>query len=100
LSKAGIHAKHLVAFSRTWQQLQIIVAVPRLCAQLVGNEIVLPTGANVWSDTEIQIPSAAKLSYKNVLTGETVHAQTSGEGASLDVASVLRSFPVALLIGV
>lgn len=98
LSVSGPHAKHVVAFSRSWAQSRIIVVVPRLSAQVSKNEMRLPVSANIWDNTAIHVPGATGLSFQNAFTGESLQAQNSGEEASLEVASILRSFPVALLV--
>ncbi len=94
LQVSGDRARHLLAFARLHKNEVAVVAVPRLCAQLLGGEQRLPVGAGVWGDTCIDLPNDVN-SLRNVFTGESV--KLSGDTPSLPVASLFATFPVALL---
>jgi (1->4)-alpha-D-glucan 1-alpha-D-glucosylmutase len=94
----GRAANHLCAFVRQWEQQVAIVAVPRLCATLLGDKKQSPVGAEVWGQTYLEIPSEIECSaFQNILTGETVQVQNHEEHRILPAAAVLGNFPVALL---
>ena len=93
LTIAGDRAKHLVAFARHYDSQTLIVVAPRLCAQLLAGETRMPTGEEVWRDTQIHISSAA-LRLRSLFTGE----QFQVEGGGLSAKNLFQHFPVALLL--
>lgn len=99
LGVSGERAGHLVAFARRRGEQVAITAVPRLCANLMGDEGPLLPTPERWSDTTVVLPEGlAGTSYLNVLTGKEEKLEMRDEGASLPVADLLRAFPVALLV--
>jgi (1->4)-alpha-D-glucan 1-alpha-D-glucosylmutase len=74
----GRRRRHVVAFERRGPDGAAVTLVPRLVLQL---------GAT-WDDTEVALPYAE---WRNVFTGER-HA------GRVPVATLLRGFPVALLV--
>jgi (1->4)-alpha-D-glucan 1-alpha-D-glucosylmutase len=98
VSASGSHAKHVIAYARSWQDSRMIVVVPRLCVQLLRNHLQLPTGAGVWGDTAIEVPDEAQVSFQHVFTGEELPVRTCNGHTRLELAAVLGSFPLALLI--
>jgi maltooligosyltrehalose synthase len=57
-----------------------------------------PFGERTWLDTAVRLPEGAPDSWRDVLSGERVTNQVSGDGRpELRVSEVLRRFPVALL---
>lgn len=99
LQVRGEKAKHLLAFARCHAGRMAIVVVPRLCAQLLGENGVSPADPSVWNDTLIEIPVAGSGALQNIFTRETLTIAKSGEATWLPVANVLKKFPVGLLIG-
>jgi (1->4)-alpha-D-glucan 1-alpha-D-glucosylmutase len=93
LESTGAKSAHVFAFLRASGGRVALLVVPRLVVQLSGGREVAPLGADIWQDTALQLPDehAGRL-WQNVFTGETQ------QGKSLPVASVLSSFPVALLV--
>lgn len=89
LQVIGQHAKNVVAFARRYQDRAVMVAVPRLCAQLTNGEMRLPCGPEVWQDTRIQV-SEKKL--RNVFTGQMVETP----GNEVPLSWILGEFPVGL----
>ncbi|HZP63908.1 MAG TPA: malto-oligosyltrehalose synthase, partial [Terriglobales bacterium] len=92
LTVTGEKAAHVVAFARKQDEDVVVVAVPRLCAQLLGEEGHAPLGNEVWDGTRIELPFAVA-ELRNEFTGEMVRP----DSGSLPVASLLKDFPVALL---
>jgi hypothetical protein len=55
----------------------------------------------VWQDTVVRIPdSFAEGGLRNVITGGWPSIDRSASGATLAVGDVLRTCPVAVLVGV
>ena len=98
LETTGSRKDHLCAFARQTDEHCFIVVVPRLSAQLTEFSGKPPLGPNVWSDTWLPLPGMLSRGwYRNVLTGEMLPVEPHTAGDGLNVGTVLRSFPVALL---
>src|SRR5581483_10056886 len=82
LTVTGEKAAHVVAFARKQDEDVVVVAVPRLCAQLLGEEGHAPLGNEVWDGTRIELPFAVA-ELRNEFTGEMVRP----DSGSLPVAS-------------
>ena len=94
----GMKKHHLCAFARCHHNQTTITVVPRLVAGLLTDRTAPPVGSDVWADTRIIVPPEVPArSYRNLFTGETLSADTSGGDANLSAAKVLGDFPVALL---
>jgi len=96
----GQTANNVVAFARKRENSNVIVAVPRLCARQLGGELAQPTGANLWHDTAIEVPTQSRARFRNIFTGELLTPENSNGTVALKVSSVLGNFPVALLAAV
>jgi (1->4)-alpha-D-glucan 1-alpha-D-glucosylmutase len=95
LEPRGVRAGHLFCFARVGDGAAAVIAVPRLIATLSRAGDRPPVGPEVWGDTFIVLPpELARRPWTNVLTGEKLESPTDG---GLPAASVLGSFPVALL---
>jgi (1->4)-alpha-D-glucan 1-alpha-D-glucosylmutase len=98
LDADGTAADHIVAFARRLEDEEVIVAVPRLVAGLVGRDLRDPIGEEIWSRSRLLLPeSEPGRSYRNVLTGEVIAAGSAEQGAALQMAEVFAHLPVALL---
>jgi (1->4)-alpha-D-glucan 1-alpha-D-glucosylmutase len=98
LTVSGPRAAHVLAFLRTLGQSSILVVAPRLCARLLNNEPMIPSGAEIWGDTVIRISEAPEQEFCNIFTGEPARFEQSGDGtAVLPLAAVFGTFPVAIL---
>jgi len=94
LETAGSHAHRLCAFARVDGAAASITIAPRLVAGLPTGA-ALPVGSGAWGDTRVTLPQRLARRYRNIFTGE----EHAGEGATtLDVATVLAHFPVAILM--
>jgi (1->4)-alpha-D-glucan 1-alpha-D-glucosylmutase len=87
----GAHAASMCAFARRRGDVEIACIVPRLWQAMVGDTPRWPLGAELWKDTRVAIPGAAR-AWRNVLTGEAFDAVRE-----LPLGSVLSTFPVAVL---
>ena len=76
----------------------MIVAVPRLCATLLGEDFDSPCAETLWGDTQLEIPRAERGCYHQVLTGECIPVGRGEQVPFLPAATLFRDFPVALLI--
>jgi len=96
LSAGGPNAGHVVAFARKDEGRVAIVAVPRLCAELMGDSQDTICYEAIWRDTSLAIPDSAVPCYHNVFTGECIQSRAGIQ--QLPVADLFRRFPVALLL--
>lgn len=93
LEVAGERGRHLIAFARRYKAKTLIVAVPRLCAQLLGGELRMPCGEEVWQDMQVKtLNDAAR--FRNLLTGE----QVTGTQGGLFAKHLFSNFPAAPLL--
>ena len=95
LDAAGERAKHLFAFARRHEGKTLVVAVPRLSAQLLQGETRMPVGQDIWQDTRIDLPSGSNTGFRNLLTGEILPADEHGV---FFAKHLFQNFPVALLV--
>ncbi len=94
----GEHASHLCVYARRLATESVLVIIPRLYVRLLGEREVLPLGADVWTDTAIELPrrfGAAAL--HNILDGSVIAAEARAGARFVPVSAALANFPVALL---
>lgn len=88
---------HVCAFARRLGARWIIAAAPRLMIRLVGSGS-WPLGDRVWQQERLSLPAAAPVTWRNILTGESLRALPTKAGrSSLLLREIFASFPVALL---
>ena len=98
LNVTGQSSEHVIAYARQHENQTAIIAVPRLCASLVGSNQML-WNETAWGDTQIEIPNMeAPGCYRNLFTGECVRAGVDEKNRFPLVGSLLSGFPVALLL--
>jgi (1->4)-alpha-D-glucan 1-alpha-D-glucosylmutase len=94
----GPQAKHVCAFARTMGGATAIVVVPRLVMGLTAGQGGPPVGEAIWQDTQLVLPKAqAGRAFQDVFTGKVLCADANSATASLRLADVLSTLPVALL---
>ncbi len=93
----GHLSRHVVAFTRTLDDLTVITIVPRLVSKLVKDSTSLSL-ADVWGDTAVIVPDQVGRSTVDVITGSTVSAGDFPTERRLLVNDVLRQFPCGLLL--
>jgi (1->4)-alpha-D-glucan 1-alpha-D-glucosylmutase len=96
LSADGARREHLFAFARVLRQEHVLVIVPRLVAALAPDGGA-PIGERVWTDTRVLLPPSDGAEYRNVFTAQRVPVTRAGGRATVRVADVLESFPIAIL---
>jgi len=95
LNVAGSQAERVLAFARYVDDEQfVIVLVPRLAAHLLGDGATPLISDSTWGDTHLVLPS--ELSHHTLISAFTASSHTPVDGR-LDVAHLLRDFPVTLL---
>ncbi|HEX2913563.1 MAG TPA: malto-oligosyltrehalose synthase [Chloroflexia bacterium] len=99
LGSQGPLAENICAFARSLESKTVITVVPRLLARLRGGRLVDPLGAEIWEGNDLVINGEeGPGSYRNILTGEVISTISSeSQIYRLPLATVLASFPVALL---
>jgi (1->4)-alpha-D-glucan 1-alpha-D-glucosylmutase len=91
LEVTGKFQNHIVAFAKQQGNTTIAVITPRFLTSVVQLE-EHPLG-DIWADTALQLPELGSASWTNLITQQTVKADTH-----LAIAQVLDQFPVALLL--
>ena len=101
LSAKGEKSEHVVAFARRHEGQTIVVAVPRLCARLMGESHNQVCEEPIWTGSTIECPSDRTSCYHNLFTGDCLPVKPSAPPAEMvdfSLSEVFRSFPVALLV--
>ena len=96
LTAVGSKAEHVVAFARAHRGRTAIVAVPRLCAKLMGDGLDTVCDEPLWGDTRLLIPEDGATCYHNLYTGECIPC--GGGSKQVLVGRLFRHFSVALLV--
>jgi (1->4)-alpha-D-glucan 1-alpha-D-glucosylmutase len=91
----GAHATRLCAYARSGDGRLLVTVVPRLWAPLVQDDAQWPLGSR-WGDTRLTLPGGAA-QWRNLLTGEAVAGEASGNATRVALSAVLATFPLALL---
>ncbi len=94
LEVTGEHAERVLAFARVHHERWVVVVVPRLAVELLGDASVPRVLATRWGDTRVVLP--APLQGKN-LTGLFSRSAVINEQGTLALADVLADFPVEVL---
>jgi len=95
----GDKSRHVLAFARRFENQWLIVAVPRLCAELLESKRHLPCGMDIWRQTKVELPGGSPLKFHNALTGERVNAAEDTLPLCLLAGELFGKFPLALLVG-
>jgi len=88
LAADGPGASHILAFRRSYEDVNRIVAVPRLCGRFFKGEGSI--GSGPWQDTALSAPSGR---WRDVITG----AEFDGGEKGLLVAELFAILPIAVL---
>jgi (1->4)-alpha-D-glucan 1-alpha-D-glucosylmutase len=96
LGGEGSRSRHVVAFARATANQMLLAVTGRFFLKLC-NSHSQPIG-DTWGNTTIALPrNTAHTSFREIFTGEIVHAEQSEGGLFLPVNKVLARCPVALL---
>ena len=86
----------VVAFARSVGPDSVIVAAPRLVADIGCDGA--PLGADCWKTSRIMLPASLRdRTFRNVFTGEELRPTIKGEEAWLFVGQLFAQLPVAIL---
>jgi len=95
----GERAENAIGVVRRHRGRLLIAVVPRLPSTLAPAEEALPIGVPCWGDTSLTVPGPVPdRPLTNLFTGESVSQEGDGRGG-LRLADVLRTSPVAVLVG-
>jgi (1->4)-alpha-D-glucan 1-alpha-D-glucosylmutase len=104
LKVTGQRAAHVCAFARRLERRLAVVMAPRLYLKLMGTVSGAaddpprpPLGAEVWEDTEVQLPLSPDGTLRSALDGAQVPLTGSPATPAIRLAAALATFPVALL---
>ncbi len=94
LTTSGEYAKQCLAFLREWQGQYCLVVVPRLTANLLGEQEIPQVAAEKWSDTAIELPQHLTGGRFTSLITEQPHGVNNGR---MYLRDALGDFPVNAL---
>lgn len=96
----GDRRDHVVAYARTFAGRGLVVAIPRLMAELWPESTPLPPLGRAWRGLSVELPiGLASLGMRNILSGEAITAAVGRRGkATLSGEDLFSRYPVALLI--
>jgi (1->4)-alpha-D-glucan 1-alpha-D-glucosylmutase len=101
LRTTGEHASNLCAFARRHAEGLLITLAPRLYLRLLGERELPPLGAEVWKNTQIELPHGydadSAIPLHNILEGTQVPVNSDGERPTVRVADALAHFSVGVL---
>jgi len=99
LPVAGGRKEHALAFARGHDGAWAIAAVPRLMTRLAPPG-EFPLGPPAWgARIAVRLPAELPSLWRNVFTGEILHASRTDGAKLLHLHAVFHDFPVALLEG-
>jgi (1->4)-alpha-D-glucan 1-alpha-D-glucosylmutase len=100
LQAEGERKDNVVAFARVFENQSVVVVVPRLIVNLLGEKTCVPAGREVWQETAIALPERlAAHRFTNILTRKESERAALTGAAQLMVADALQVLPVAILRG-
>lgn len=94
----GDRAENVVAFAREHEGKSAVIAVPRLCATLLGDEFESVCNEAVWGNTRLEIAHSSAACFHNAFTGECTPIESNHQQCTLQLSKIMRQFPVALLL--
>jgi (1->4)-alpha-D-glucan 1-alpha-D-glucosylmutase len=98
IEAGGSRREHVCAFARRLGRVWSLVVAPRWASRLAP-PTKFPLGRDAWKGTTLILPKAAPRTWVNILTEEKCSAVPGPRGHALPVRNILKSFPVALLVG-
>jgi len=97
LTVKGEKATNVVAFARRYENHSAVIAVPRFCAKLMGDDHQTICEPSLWADTHLELPKFSASCFHNMFTGECI--PTKQEPIQrLSIAKLFHHFPAALLL--
>ena len=97
LRVAGEKQRHVITFSRSYGQREVVVVAGRFFA-LLGADRCLPVGKETWSDTAVVLrKQTAARHYRELFTGRVIATEKRDGNLVLPVSEVFSHLPIALL---
>ena len=94
----GENRDYLCAFARRYEDQSVIAVIPSRIVHLLSDAMKAPLGSAVWGETWIALPfDPPKSRYRNIFTNEVLTSTMVDGQPALPLASVLGTFPVAML---
>ncbi|MEJ7639565.1 MAG: hypothetical protein WKF75_16715, partial [Singulisphaera sp.] len=96
----GEHRRHVVALSRRWAGRSVLAVVPRLVSRMMGPEASrAPLGPETWGDSRLVLPRPTHPGpWRDLMTDRVFEARAHGGRQVLDLGSIFRDLPVAILV--
>ena len=97
LPVTGARKDNVLASARRREKSWAIAVAPRFLARA---QAPLPWDrmGTFWKSTRVGLPSSAPAAWRNILTGESLHAAARRGRKYLSAGAILEHFPVALLV--
>jgi len=96
----GSRAAHVCAFLRRRRGRAMVVLAPRLYYRLCGGDPAVAPLGGIWGDTAVALPEGlAETVFVCQFSGEDMRPEKAGPGPLLPLGRILRTVPVALLVG-
>jgi (1->4)-alpha-D-glucan 1-alpha-D-glucosylmutase len=96
LTARGQKENHVIAFARAAADQSAVIVTGRFFTRL-GDLDQPPTGSGVWGDTAVALNHESAAWYRDVFTGQRIHAKRADGRVELPLAQVFAHLPVALL---
>lgn len=97
LRVTGKKQRHVIAFSRSYRQRELVIVAGRFFA-LLGADRSLPVGEELWNDTAVVLRrQIAATNYRDLFTGNVVATEKRNGNLVLPVSEVFSHLPIALL---
>jgi (1->4)-alpha-D-glucan 1-alpha-D-glucosylmutase len=98
LRASGKKHRHVITFSRSYRQREVVIVAGRFFA-LLGADRCLPVGKETWSDTAVILRrQTAATHYRELFTGRVVATEKRNGNLVLPVSQVFSHLPIALLM--
>jgi (1->4)-alpha-D-glucan 1-alpha-D-glucosylmutase len=97
LHAVGEMAKSVCAFARRAGPVWVIAIAPRLVGRTVFRYGAAPLSADLWADTELDLPAPAPRRWLDIISGNALVGTAAAGFNRLALGDAFSHFPVALL---
>ncbi|MBF0608965.1 MAG: malto-oligosyltrehalose synthase [Candidatus Magnetobacterium sp. LHC-1] len=97
LATTGKNANNVCAFGRSLGNDYMVVVAPRLVTDIFDIDTPLSYIKKSWRETYILLPIKKEMTFKNILTNQTIKAQKHGRVYRIPFYNLTNNFPVAFL---
>jgi (1->4)-alpha-D-glucan 1-alpha-D-glucosylmutase len=93
----GKRQRHVITFSRSYRQREVVIAAGRFFA-LIGADGSPPVGKETWSDTAVILRKQTTAThFRELFTGRVIATEKRDGNLLLPVSEVFARLPIALL---